>query len=205
MLKRISIIAAALLFALAVTAQDTDSESNGENGDQDQNSSFRGSTQLVQAGISLGYYGYGYLGSRTGFSLPISVAYERALKNNFSAGAFIGYASYKYKYLDYKFGWTYLDFGGRISYHYLPLVNEFLDEDYDTDKFDLYISLMLIFESRTYSTNNDYLTGQYDNEFRTLLGTVAGFRYHFNDKFSVFFEGGRSTFGYATVGLTAYF
>ncbi|MCF8331567.1 MAG: hypothetical protein K9H84_03860 [Bacteroidales bacterium] len=118
---------------------------------------------------------------------------------------FVGFASYKYRYFDYKYGWTYLDLGGRVSYHFLPLINEFLDEDFDTDKFDLYITLMLFFESRTYSTNNDNIPIRYDNELKILLGSVAGIRYHLTDNLSLYAEGGRSTFGFGTFGITAYF
>ena len=168
--------------------------------------SFRGNSQFLQPGISLGYYGYGYVGSRTGFSLPLSLVYEKNFGNNISGGGFIGYARYAYQGTsDYKYSWTFLNFGARASYHYIPFLNDALDMDIDSEKYDFYLTLMLYFENRSFSSSDDFYQGRYDNESNAGLGSVAGFRYHLNNKWSLFFEGGRGTFGYGTFGVTAYF
>lgn len=185
-----------IIMALSLTAHTQEMPDN----------SFRENNSLLQAGISFGYYGYGYVGNRTGFSVPLSLTYEKKFKNHISGGAFVGYANYSYKgYNDYEYGWTFLDFGARASYHYIHFLNNALDMEIDTEKYDFYLTLMLIFESRTYSASDDYYDDYYENDFDVSLGTVAGFRYHLNNKWSLFFEGGRGTFGYGTFGVTAYF
>jgi len=163
-------------------------------------------SQLLQGGFSFGYYGYGYAGSRTGFTLPLSASYETYLGDNFSGGGFIGYSSYRYQgYQDYEYRWTFLDFGVRASYHYIPLLNEMTDAEIDQNKWDFYITLMLIFESRSYSSTDDFYQDYYDNDFYTNLGSVAGFRYKFSDNLAVYFEGGRGTFGFGNLGVTLMF
>jgi hypothetical protein len=64
---------------------------------------------------------------------------------------------------------------------------------------------MLYLENRNYNASDDYYAGRYNNKTTGGLGSVAGFRYHLNDSWSLFFEGGRGTFGYGTFGVTAYF
>jgi len=166
----------------------------------------RNEGSLFQAGISFGYFGYGYVGSRTGFTVPITAAYEKYFDEHISGGGFIGYASYGYEDSnDNGYRWTFLNFGARASYHYIHFLNDALEMDIDEEKYDFYISLMLMFESRSFSSSDDFYDDFYDNEFGVNLGPVAGFRYHLNDSFSLYFEGGRGTFGYGTFGVTAYF
>jgi hypothetical protein len=159
--------------------------------------------QLIQGGFSFGYYGYGYVGNRVGFSLPLTASYEMFVGENLSAGGFFGYSSYRYEGVsDYRYRWTFLDFGARASYHYIPLLNELTDADIDQEKWDFYVSLMLIFERRSFNSSDQYYQDYYDNEFSTHLGTVAGFRYKFSNSLAIYFEGGRGTFGYGTLGVT---
>ncbi|MCF8331566.1 MAG: hypothetical protein K9H84_03855 [Bacteroidales bacterium] len=75
MLKRIVIITTVLFFAIAIKAQDNNSESVSETDPQENSNIFRGKSQLIQGGLSLGHFGYGYYGSRTGLSLPVTLAY----------------------------------------------------------------------------------------------------------------------------------
>lgn len=169
-------------------------------------SNSRSDGSLLQAGISFGYYGYGYIGSRTGFSIPLTASYEKYFDEHISGGGFIGYASYGYKgYSDYKYRWTFINVGARASYHYIHFLNDALEMDIDENKYDFYLTLMLIFENRSFSSTSDYYEGYYDDKFSVDLGPVAGFRYHLSDQFSLYFEGGRGTFGYGTFGVTSYF
>lgn len=164
------------------------------------------SGSLLQAGISFGYYGYGYAGTRSGFSIPLSVSYEKYFSDYVSGGVFAGYAHYGYEgYNNYEYDWTFIDFGARASYHYIHFLNDALDMNIDTDKYDFYLAAMLIFESRSFNSTSDYYNDFYEDDFNVSLGTVAGFRYHLGDKFSLFFEAGRGTFGYGTFGVTTYF
>lgn len=161
-------------------------------------------TQMLQGGFSFGYYGYGYVGNRTGITLPLSAAYETFVAEDISAGGFVGYTSFRYEYLDYNYKWTYLDFGIRGSYHYIPLLNELTDAEIDQEKWDFYVTVMLIFERRAYDSNEEF-GYNYSNTFNTSLGSVAGFRYKFSPSFAAYFEGGRGTFGYGNLGVTYMF
>ncbi len=161
---------------------------------------------IFQGGASFGYWGYGYIGNRVGISVPLTVAYEKYFHDYISAGGFLGYASYKYEDLNnQRYGWTFIDFGARASFHYIHFLNEQLDMDIDADKFDFYLTAMLIFESRSFSAEDDVYENYYDNELGVNIGTVAGFRYRFNNSLSVYFEGGRGTFGYGTFGVSYFF
>ena len=185
-----------ILLAFNLRAQESDTVQTYE----------RPYSQLLQGGFSFGYYGYGYVGNRVGFTLPLSAAYETFVADEISAGGFIGYSSYRYEGVsDYRYRWTFLDFGARASYHYIPLLNELTDAEIDQEKWDFYISLMLIFERRSFSSSDDFYEGYYDDKFATTLGSVAGFRYKFSNNLAAYFEGGRGTFGYGTLGVTLMF
>lgn len=166
----------------------------------------RSYNNILQAGFSFGYYGYGYVGSRVGFTLPVSASYETYFGEHFSGGGFLGYASYKYEDINsFEYGWRFIDFGVRASYHYLHFFNKVTRAGLDQNKFDFYVSLMLIFEARNYYSDDTFYANYYDNDFNVALGPVAGFRYKFSDKFATFFEGGRGTFGYGTIGISYMF
>jgi hypothetical protein len=197
-MKKVSIFFGLMvvIFSGSLKAQESDMESNYQ----------RPYNQLLQGGFSFGYYGYGYVGTRTGFTLPLSVAYETYLGENFSGGGFLGYSSYRYEgFSDYQYRWTFLDFGVRASYHYIPLLNEITDAEIDQEKWDFYVSLMLIFERRSFSSTDEYYQDYYNDGFHTSLGSVAGFRYKFSDALAVYFEGGRGSFGYGNLGVTLMF
>ncbi len=188
--------ALALLFSVQTSAQESEEAGQYE----------RPYSQLIQGGFSFGYYGYGYVGSRTGFTLPVSASYETFVADDISAGGFLGYSSYRYQgYSNYEYKWSFLNFGVRGSYHYIPLLNELTDAEIDQSKWDFYISLMLIFERRSYSSSDDYYEDYYQDDFNMNLGSVAGFRYKFSDFLSLYFEGGRGSFGYGNLGVTLMF
>lgn len=163
---------------------------------------------LLNAGISFGTYGYGFVGNSS-FTVPITISGEYGIHEYFSVGAMLGYAkwSYDWGYLgdNYEYSWTYISFGARGSFHYLPLANEHLDFDIDTEKFDFYLSVFLGLENRNYKTNYDYLNNYYSNDTRARLGTFAGFKYMFSDNFGMFLEGGAHAFGYLTLGASLKF
>jgi hypothetical protein len=161
-------------------------------------------TNIFQAGISFGHFGYGYLGSRS-FTIPLSVSYEKYFVDYISVGGFMGFARYSYDYGGGNYAWTYFNIGPRGSYHYLEHLNEALDTDIDTEMFDFYVSLMFILEFGRYSSDYEDYTFGYDNDFGVHIGPVAGFRYKLSDSFALFFEGGRGTFGFGTLGASVHF
>ena len=161
---------------------------------------------LAQAGLSFGYFGSGYTGTRTGLTVPLSFSYETYFTDHISGGGFLGYASYKYEGVnDDTYGWTFFDFGARASYHFIHLLNEHTEANIDPEKFDFYVTAMLIFETRSFSSDGGYYDDYYENDFNLIFGPVAGFRYKFSDRFSAYFEGGRGTFGFGTLGITMMF
>ena len=200
-MRQISIFILGFIFTLIVS-----SKSIAQGNDPDTLSYDRDYSQILQSGISFGYYGYGYVGNRVGLTLPLTVAYETYFGEHISGGGFLGYASYKYEGVNgNEYGWTFFDFGFRASYHYIHILNELTESNVDPKKFDFYVTVMLIFENRSYSSDSDYYSGFYDNEFDVIFGPVAGFRYKFSDRFAAYFEGGRGTFGYGTLGVSLMF
>jgi len=155
---------------------------------------------ILQVGTSFGYYGYGYVGSRTGFTLPLTASVEYGITENISVGPYLGFARWSYEYTDYKYSWTFISLGGRGSFHYLPYFNEIFESDLDESKYDFYLTLIAGIELRNYSTTYD--TDRYDNDVNVIFGPVFGFKYYFNPSFSVFFEGGRGAFGYGNIGVS---
>lgn len=167
------------------------------------NRAYNEGDKIFIAGISFGYYGYGYLGTRTVSLPPLTAALEFGIHENFSVGPYVGYASWKYKNSGFNYGWDFFAVGARGSFHYVPLINDALDLDLDEEKLDFYVSLLLGLELQSYSGDNNNFYN-YNNNTQFRLNPVLGFKYKFNDKFGVYFEGGRGAFGYGTVGVAVH-
>ena len=91
------LMAAMVVLSFDAKAQETDKTTGYE----------RPYNQLLQGGFSFGYYGYGYAGTRTGFTLPLSATYETFVGDHISAGGFIGYSSYRYEgFSSYQYRWS---------------------------------------------------------------------------------------------------
>jgi len=158
---------------------------------------------LIGAGISLGYYSYGILGSRSISIPPLSAYYELGVHNRITAGPFVGFARWSYRgAFDYSYSWTYLQGGIRASYHFTGLINELLDMEIDENKLDIYLTLMGGLEYRAYSSSFD---SGVSNKIGIILGPVGGFRYYLTDNLAVFVEGGRGSFGALYLGVSARF
>lgn len=164
--------------------------------------------KIANLGISLGYFGYGYFGDRTGFSIPINASLEYGITEEISVGPYIGYARWNYEYFnglnDTEYSWTFVSAGARGSFHLTPLINEWGDGDIDEEKFDLYVSAILGLEFRSYKDDfggNDY----YNNETVLRFGPNLGMRYLFTENFGFYVEGGRGTFGWLNFGVTGRF
>jgi len=162
--------------------------------------------KIFQAGITFGYYGYGYVGSRSGVTIPLTASLEYGINDYLSVGPYVGFASWGYTgYNNYKYSWTYISFGGRGSFHYVPLLNEVFETDLDESKYDFYITVLLGAELRHYKSNDVYYDNFYGNSTKIIFGPVAGFKYYFSNAFGVYFEGGRGAFGYGTLGVSLKF
>lgn len=161
--------------------------------------------KIFLAGISFGYYGYGFVGSRSVNVPPINAALEFGIHENFSVGPYIGYASWGYNWTNtYDYNWSFLSVGARGSFHYVPLVNEALDLNLDEEKLDFYVTLIIGLEFQSF--DGDAFGGyNYANDTDFIFGPVLGFKYKFNDKIGAYFEGGRGAFGYGTIGVAVHF
>lgn len=159
--------------------------------------------KIFIAGISFGGYGYGFYGSRSIGVPPITAALELGIHEYFSVGPYLGYASYRYDWTVGNYSYNFLSVGGRGSFHYVPLLNEALDLGLDEEKLDFYVSLLLGFEFQRFNSNG--VTVDLANDTNFIFGPVLGFKYKFNDKFGVYFEGGRGAFGYGTIGVAVHF
>lgn len=161
--------------------------------------------KIFMAGISFGYYSYGLGGGRSVGVPPLTAALEFGLHENFSVGPYVGYASWNYRNFGLNYGSSLLAVGARGSFHYVPLLNEALDLSLDEEKLDFYVTLILGLQFRSYTGDDGFRgflgDGYNDNSVGLQFGPVLGFKYKFNDKFGVYFEGGRGAYGYGTLGL----
>lgn len=158
----------------------------------------------VNLGVSFGLigYGYAYYGDARGFP-PLSVNLEYSVNDMFSVGPYFGIYSRSYGAGDYKF--TALSFGARGTFHASEFLNNNLNMTINTEKVDIYGSLILGLESNSWKYADNTMDGFYANGSRLILGPVLGIRYLFSPAFGAFFEGGRGAFGYGTLGITARF
>lgn len=162
---------------------------------------------LVNAGFSLGTFGYGYglYGSSGGF-LPVTANVEYSIDDKFGLGAYAGIYSRSYKYLTYKDRFTALSFGARGTLHASALLNEHFDLGINEEKLDIYATVLLGIESRTWNFDSAYEGDHYySDDVSVDFGPVLGVRYQFNPAFAAFFEAGRGSFGLGTLGLSARF
>lgn len=161
----------------------------------------------IGGGLMLGYYSYGYAGARSLNFPPLTAFYETGIHENITVGPFVSYAQWSYDYLsfgtDYGYSWSFLQVGGRGSYHLTSLINEWFDAEIDEGKWDIYATLLVGFEFRSFSYNDDFGDGlDYDNDWRLFIGPLAGTRYFLNDRFALFVEVGRGSLGAFTFGVT---
>lgn len=154
---------------------------------------------LLNAGFSFGYFGEYGLGNRQLGIIPTTAALEYGILDLFSLGAYLGYASWR-NTLGYNYTIQFISIGGRASFHYLPLLSQIFENDFDEEHLDFYISWLTGIELQRARENIA------ENTNRLVFGPVVGFKYLFNNKKTgLFFEGGRGSFGFATIGLSLRF
>lgn len=172
-----------------------------------QDKAYEEGEKVLNVGVSLGYYGYGFFGDRSGFALPLNAAFEYGFHEYISVGPYVGYARWNYEYNagfgDTKYTWTFLAVGARGSFHYTEILNELTDGDINEEKVDLYVTLLLGMEFRSYKDDSGF--DYYDNDTAFRLGPALGVRYLLSKNVGVYLEGGRGTFGWLNFGLSARF
>lgn len=162
---------------------------------------------MVNAGVSFGLIGYnwGAYGSSSGF-LPITANAEYSLNEMFSVGPYLGYYGRTYKSGGYKDRFTAIAFGARGTFHATGLLNDQLGWSLDEEKWDLYGSLMLGYETYSWKFDESNLGEKYYSGSSSIeLAPVVGARYHITPAFGTFLELGHGSFGYITVGGSARF
>ena len=173
-----------------------------------QNKAYEAGEKVLNVGISLGYYGYGYLGDRSGVGVPLNASLEYGFTDGISAGAYIGYARWSYRYNtgfgEAEYSWTFFTAGARGSFHYTRMLNELTGSDINEEKVDLYVSVLLGLEFRSYQDDENF--DVYDNNDTVVqFGPNLGVRYLLGKNIGVYLEGGRGAFGWLNFGLTARF
>lgn len=189
MKRQIYLIVAIMLLALNVKAQES-GQVVYQKGDN-----------ILNVGLGLGFYDYGYFGSRSSSFPALTANYEIGFHKYFGVGPYIGYKSWNYEYVGDSYGFSLLSVGARGSFHYSSLLNEALDMDIDDQKLDLYVVLILGLEFQTYT--GDY--GPYFDDNTNIeprFGPSLGARYYFNRNVGVFAEGGRGAFSWLTIGAS---
>ncbi|MFO7874557.1 MAG: hypothetical protein R6U62_08740 [Bacteroidales bacterium] len=153
--------------------------------------------RIVGGGLSLNYT-YGYVGSRS-LRVPPVVAYvEIGVHERITVGPFFGYSRWSYPARTHSF----VNVGGRASFHLSPFLNEVLDANIDVNEFDIYAAMFSGLELRIHGPSAEDNSGSYIDNTRLFLGPVAGLRYNFSDNIGVFSEMGRGALGALTIGIS---
>ncbi|MEM7373562.1 MAG: hypothetical protein AAF587_33365 [Bacteroidota bacterium] len=152
----------------------------------------------VSPGIMLG--GLGVYGGGVGFPLGASAGY--AFHEMFDAGPFIGIARYTYGPVGSQYRWNFVSFGARGDFHYLPLLEEFLEVDLSSEELDLYVGVLAGFQIAGFSSNDVVLGPTLNFSNRATYGLAVGGRYYFADNLAAFAEIGFVLYGILNAGLT---
>ncbi len=158
---------------------------------------------LLGVGLSIGYYSYGFFGTRSVSVPPLNVYYELGIHEYITAGPFGGYARWDYRYSNSDYAWTFYQIGARGSFHLTSILNEVFGNTIDEDKIDWYIAIMSGLEIRSFSSNAH--PDLYSNRNRIFFGPTAGVRYYLGSNFALYLEGGRGSLGALTFGISTRF
>jgi hypothetical protein len=167
-------------------------------------------SSILGAGLSVGYYSYGFMGSRSLSIPPLGAYYEFGVHEKITVGPFAGLARWNYSYTgfgsEFNYSWTFFQIGGRGSYHMVALLNDWFDAEMDESKIDIYLSLLLGLEFRSYNVSSSFDgNDQFSSDMHLFIGPIAGFRYYLNPSIALFLEGGRGSFGALTFGVSSKF
>ncbi|MCB0835268.1 MAG: outer membrane beta-barrel protein [Bacteroidetes bacterium] len=157
---------------------------------------------LISAGVATG--GYRRYGNYTNFSIPAVISAEYGINDELSAGPFITYSRFKYGgIVSYAYAWHVIDVGGRVSYRFIPLLEQILEQDINIPKLDVYASFMIGYENVVYSSKEGPKpAGATTLKNRVRLGPALGARYYLRDNIALFLETGVTNFGSIHAGAS---
>jgi hypothetical protein len=165
----------------------------------------------ASVGFSLGVrgaygHGYGFSDNYSGF-LPVTANLEYNVSDVFAIGAYGGYygRSYRYSNYNYKDRFSITTFGARGTFHGTGLINKALDVNIPEQKWDLYGTLLLGYETYRVTWGDDRFRQEGYSAGGFVPGLVFGTRYFFTPKFGAFLELGRGTYGAASIGISGKF
>lgn len=162
---------------------------------------------LVDAGISMGVFGYGF-GTRhaAGFPVPLTAGLEYGLSDVIGIGPYVGYLNQRVEMPGHTSSFTTMALGGQAVFHLSGLLKENTELAIDEEKVDLYIKAIAGYERYGERVNGQRIERQFLAESgKPVFGAVAGARYMFNPAVGAFAEGGRGIFGWLNLGVSLVF
>lgn len=162
---------------------------------------------LVDAGLSLGVFGYG-TGARhlAGFPVPLTASLEYGLSNMVGIGPYAGYLHQRVEMPGYTSSFTTMALGGQLVLHLSGLLKENTDLAIEEEKVDLYVKVLGGYERYGERVNGQRIERQYLAESgKPVVGAVAGARYMFNPSVGAFAEAGAGIFGWVNLGVSLIF
>ncbi|MEM6803677.1 MAG: hypothetical protein AAF696_19895 [Bacteroidota bacterium] len=151
----------------------------------------------ISPGINIG--GLGFYGNGSG--LPVVLSGEYGILDFLGAGPYVGFVNYSFGSGASKYSYRFITFGVRGDFHYSALLEEVLDANLNSDKLDLYVALLLGYQTTSYSgPDGSIFRGAFNN--RGNSGLAIGGRYYFSEKLGVFVEAGRILYGSLNLGLS---
>lgn len=162
---------------------------------------------LVDAGISIGVFGYGF-GARhaAGFPVPLTAAVEYGLSDVIGIGPYAGYLHQRVELVGSSSSFTTMAFGGQAVFHVSTFLNEQMELTIDEEKVDLYAKAIVGYERYGQRINGQRIERQFLAESgKPVFGAVAGARYMLNPTIGAFAEAGRGIFGWLNMGVSLRF
>jgi hypothetical protein len=160
---------------------------------------------IYGAGMSMGYYNYGSVGSRSISFPPVTAFIEFGVHENITVGPFVGFGRWSYRItgadqFNYTFGHT--NAGGRGSLHLTNFINDLFGSNIDPSRTNYYLTLILGLEYRNYTDVSGSFGDFYDNTVHLMFGPTAGVRYYLGSYFAVYAEAGRGNLGFVSFGMS---
>lgn len=153
-------------------------------------------------GAGLGIIGQRYGEGSVGNMPPLSLVAEYSYDNNFAFGPYVGLYTRAYNFLGNRQGrFNAYAVGGRATYHASDKLNDWVETGFDSKLLDLYGSVLFGVEFRNWHYDDDF-PNQEVNDKVLVFGPIIGLRYFFSDVLAVYVEGGRTTFSWATAGVS---
>lgn len=153
---------------------------------------------------AIGIGGFGNYGNYTTFSLPGIIQAEYGINDEFSAGPFASYSRFNYGgVVNYDYNWHVINVGGRFSYRFIPLLEQMMEKNINTGKWDLYATAFLSYENVVYRAKEGPLpTGGTRLKNRVRFGPAIGAKYYIKPNIAPFVETGVTTFGTISAGIS---